>query len=78
MVDFNTYKQLHSNSGAFKRNYSSTNDTKLKRMDPIVMDADDNPRSPEIYVFPETIIGYNLRSKKWGMCSTFIKVFTFP
>ncbi|KAF2802194.1 P-loop containing nucleoside triphosphate hydrolase protein [Mytilinidion resinicola] len=29
------------------------------------MEADEPPPSPEIYAFPDTIIGYNLRSKKW-------------
>ena len=35
-------------------------------MDQIVMEADNPPPSPELYVFPDSINGYNLRSKRWG------------
>lgn len=71
MVDFYTYRQLHSDSIAFKREYCSIDDPEVKRMDPSVMEADEPPQSPEIYAFPDTIIGYNLRSKKWGMLNAF-------
>jgi hypothetical protein len=73
MVDFNTYTQLHSDSAAFKRKYPHGNDPVTQRMDLSVMEADDPPPSPEIYAFPNTIVGYNLRSKKWGVyiCSSF-------
>jgi len=66
MVDFSTYKQLHASSWKSKKQYSSAEDPNVKRMDPVVMETNEPPSSPEIYVFPETIIGYNLRSKNWG------------
>jgi hypothetical protein len=67
MVDFHTYRQLHSNTMAFKREYRSIEDSQVTRMDPAVMDAHVPPPGPEIYAFPDTISAYNLRSKKWGM-----------
>jgi hypothetical protein len=30
------------------------------------MDNDTPPSEPDIYLFPHSVIGYNLRSKKWG------------
>lgn len=69
MVDFNTYTQLHSDSAAFKRKYQM-NDPFVQRMDPSMLETDDPPPKPEIYVFPDTIVGYNLRSKKWGEYSS--------
>ncbi|KAJ8112586.1 hypothetical protein OPT61_g5071 [Boeremia exigua] len=65
MVDFRTYKQLHSDTFAFKREYQSIDDSELTRMDPAVLESDEPPSSPEIYVFPDKIPAYNLRSKKW-------------
>jgi hypothetical protein len=66
MVDFKTYAQLHSDSGAFKRRYEFINDPMIERMDPSMVEADEPPPKPDIYVFPNTIVGFNLRSKKWG------------
>jgi hypothetical protein len=67
MIDFETYRQLHSSSTAFKLSYPSIDDEKHKRMDSDTMESDEPPSAPQIYVFPNTIPGYNLRSKKWGM-----------
>jgi hypothetical protein len=66
MVDFHTYKQLHSSEASFKREYSSINDTQLARIDSSILEADTPPPDPEIYAFPATIPAFNLHSKKWG------------
>ncbi|KAF3006997.1 hypothetical protein E8E14_007964 [Neopestalotiopsis sp. 37M] len=65
MVDFETYRQIHSSSFTFKFSYPSICDDKLPRMDPRIMKSDEPPPAPDIYVFPKTIPGYNLQSKKW-------------
>jgi hypothetical protein len=66
MVDFHTYKQLHSSEASFKREYSSINNKNLSRIDSSVMESDEPPPDPEIYAFPATIPAFNLHSKKWG------------
>ncbi|KAF5581113.1 AAA family ATPase [Fusarium pseudocircinatum] len=65
MIDFNTYKQLHSDSRKFKIAYSSLTSPYRKEMDAAVMECDDPPYGAELLVFPNTIVGYNLRQKKW-------------
>ncbi|KAF5594801.1 AAA family ATPase [Fusarium pseudoanthophilum] len=65
MIDFNTYKQLHSDSHKFKTAYSSLTNPNRKEMDAAVMKSDDPPHGAELFVFPNTIVGYNLRQKKW-------------
>lgn len=67
MVDLHTYRQLHPDPSGSKKSHRSKNDYGVIRMDASVMDADEPPPSPEIYVLPEIINGYNLRTKKWGM-----------
>jgi hypothetical protein len=67
MIDFDTYEQLHSDSNTFKKEYWSIDNPKCEHMDPAVMSLDEPPSGADINVFPSTIIGYNLRSKKWGM-----------
>lgn len=66
MVDFQTYRQLHSHSPSFKRQYHSSGTPEIVRMDARAGENDGPPLRPEIYVFPPTIPGYNLREKKWG------------
>ena len=66
MVDFHTYRQLHSGTSSFKKAYSSIDNPSLRRMDISVMESDTPPPDPEIYVFPDTIPAFNLHSKKWG------------
>jgi hypothetical protein len=66
MVDFETYRQLHYNSPNFKRQYPKIDDDDCERMDPHVMALDETPSASEIYIFPNTIPGYDLRSKKLG------------
>jgi hypothetical protein len=65
MIDFNTYKQLHSNSPKFKEAYPLLNKRDRKEMDPVLMENDDPPQGPELFVFPSTNLGFNLRQKKW-------------
>ncbi|KAI1496448.1 P-loop containing nucleoside triphosphate hydrolase protein [Biscogniauxia marginata] len=65
MIDFHTYEQLHSDSWSFKKSYPSIDDPECERMDASMMSSDEPPPVPEIYVFPKTIVGYNLRNKKW-------------
>lgn len=65
MVDFETYRQLHSSSSAFKMSYPIIDEEEHQRMDADTMKSDKPPSAPDIYVFPNTIPGYNLRSKKW-------------
>lgn len=66
MVDFQTYRQLHSTDYAFKREYKSIEDATVVRMDPSMMEANNPPPSPDIYAFPDKLVAYNLRSKNWG------------
>ncbi|PNP60836.1 hypothetical protein FNYG_14456 [Fusarium nygamai] len=65
MIDFNTYKQLHSDSHKFKTAYSSLTSPNRTEMNAAVMECDDPPHGAELFVFPNTIVGYNLRQKKW-------------
>ncbi|KIM95508.1 hypothetical protein OIDMADRAFT_106443 [Oidiodendron maius Zn] len=65
MIDFHMYQQLHKDSPTFKRSYPNIDDLNCERMDSEMMDANEPPTAPHIYVFPNTILGYNLRSKKW-------------
>lgn len=63
MVDFSTYKKLHSDT--FKRSFVQL-DKHNKVMPEDIMDQDEPPQEPELFLFPPKIIGYNLRQKKWG------------
>ncbi|KAJ9605958.1 hypothetical protein H2200_009807 [Cladophialophora chaetospira] len=65
MVDFNTYRQLHSGTYAFREVYGEIDNDDVTRMDLSIMESDEPPPSPDIYAFPATIIGFNLRTKKW-------------
>ncbi|GKU09061.1 unnamed protein product [Fusarium langsethiae] len=65
MVDFNTYKQLHSDSNKFKIAYPSLTNPYRKQMDPSLMECDEPPEGSELFIFPSTVVGYNLRQKKW-------------
>lgn len=66
MIDFNTYKQLHSDSPKFSRAYPQLNKRDRKEISAELMKLDQPPSAPDRMVFPHTIIGYNLRQKKWG------------
>lgn len=66
MVDFHTYEQLHSDSNNFKKSYPTIDDPNVRRMDSDIMKSEDPPPAPDLYVFPNSIPAYNLRSKKWG------------
>ncbi|KAK0639831.1 P-loop containing nucleoside triphosphate hydrolase protein [Cercophora newfieldiana] len=64
MVDFHTYRQLHSDLVSFKRSFLSQHES-TEYLSDERMEDDQPPSEPEIYVFPGTIIGYNLHKKKW-------------
>ncbi|KAI0163736.1 hypothetical protein BJ166DRAFT_465584 [Pestalotiopsis sp. NC0098] len=58
MIDFNTYKELHSDSlsfvneaWVFKRYYKA--------------DPNEEAKPPELYLFPSLVPGFNFRTKKW-------------
>ena len=69
MVDFDTYRQLHSDSKGFEREFWTIDDPKVEHMDANKMSCLEPPPGAELNVFPRTIYGYNLRSKKWGKSS---------
>ncbi|PLN81396.1 P-loop containing nucleoside triphosphate hydrolase protein [Aspergillus taichungensis] len=58
MIDFPTYKQLHPSDPKVSLE-------KHKEIPPERMDRDEPPSAPELFLFPSTIIGFNLRRKKW-------------
>lgn len=70
MVDFQIYRELHSDSIKFQllyeREETEDDDESRYKISPEDMESDTPPSAPEIYVFPATVPGYNLRSKKWG------------
>jgi SpoVK/Ycf46/Vps4 family AAA+-type ATPase len=65
MVDFHTYRQLHSDLASFKRSFLPKDEASTEYLSEERMENRDPPAEPDIYVFPETIIGYNLHKKKW-------------
>ncbi|PYI06177.1 P-loop containing nucleoside triphosphate hydrolase protein [Aspergillus sclerotiicarbonarius CBS 121057] len=60
MIDFPTYLQLHADD----KKRTTTLDVR-QEMSPEQMDLDEPPSSPELFLFPSTVVGYNLRRKKW-------------
>lgn len=69
MVDYKTYHRLHPNSVTVMAKFPKANKSieDSERLSSEVMENDYPPPSPDIYVFPNTIPGYNLHTKKWGM-----------
>lgn len=43
-------------------------DENARKISAEAMASDTPPSDPYIYLFPDTVPGYNLRSKKWGKC----------
>lgn len=64
MVDFETYKELHSEDFSFERFYPEINNPDCERMDSQIFENDDPPQAPKIYIFPRSLPAYNLRSKE--------------
>ncbi len=58
MIDIDTYKRLHPQSKLFKHPLYPDIDAEM-------MARDKPPGSESLLVFPPTIIGYNLQTKKW-------------
>ncbi|KAK7977186.1 hypothetical protein PG988_004676 [Apiospora saccharicola] len=69
MIDYKMYQQLHSSSVTFMSRLPRPNrsEDEPERLGSEVMENDSPPPSPDIYVFPDTIPGYNIHTKKWGM-----------
>ncbi|KAF4471595.1 AAA family ATPase [Fusarium albosuccineum] len=65
MIDFNTYKQLHLDSPNLKNRYLYLNRVVPDEMDPAVMECEDPPQGHDLFAFPNRLVGYNLREKKW-------------
>ena len=67
MVDFNTYRALHEDDRAFQHEYLSIDNTDLIRIGEDAMKVEDPPSGPEIAVFPDKLVAFNLGSKQWGI-----------
>ncbi|KEZ40093.1 hypothetical protein SAPIO_CDS9107 [Scedosporium apiospermum] len=61
MIDFATYKSLHSKALSSTDIHGPTKDEISDK----VMERDEPPKAPELLVFPNKIKGYNLRQKTW-------------
>lgn len=61
MVDFKTYRQLHSDS-ALSYTFKSHD---RKEMSIEMMESSEPPQGNDLFVFPSTLTGYNLRLKAW-------------
>jgi hypothetical protein len=61
MIDMKTYKMLHAGA----REDSAAVEAEL---DSASMAADELPQEPFVFLLPNEIKGYNLRTKKWGKC----------
>ena len=60
MIDFATYRMLHQESK------KSTHKAEERDFDVDLMIQENPPEDDTINLFPSTLIGYNLRLKKWG------------
>ncbi|KAK6221431.1 hypothetical protein LQW54_001533 [Pestalotiopsis sp. IQ-011] len=58
MIDFNTYKELHSDSMSF------SNEDWVFKQD-YKADPNEEAKPPELYLFPSLVPGFNFRTKKW-------------
>ena len=65
MIDYATYKQLHSDPQTLKKAFPHLHVKNRQEISAETMELDEPPGLPERLVFPNTIIGYNLRLKKW-------------
>jgi SpoVK/Ycf46/Vps4 family AAA+-type ATPase len=61
MIDMKTYKMLHAGA----QEDSAAVEAEL---DSASMAADELPQEPFVFLLPNEIKGYNLRTKKWGKC----------
>ncbi|KAI9147501.1 AAA family ATPase [Paramyrothecium foliicola] len=65
MIDFATYKQLHSDSVKFRKAYPYLNRKDREELDEGLMDSSTLPPEPHRYIFPTHVVGYNLHLQKW-------------
>jgi hypothetical protein len=70
MVDFATYKQLHSDTAGFRKSYGKISEKTHKVFSKAMMQQDEPPPELNLQLFPPTIVAYNLRRKKWGRFCT--------
>lgn len=66
MVDFGTYKLLHSETFNFEISYPEIDNPDCERFDSQIFENDDPPKPPEIYAFPNSVMAYNIRKKAWS------------
>ncbi|KAF2673829.1 P-loop containing nucleoside triphosphate hydrolase protein [Microthyrium microscopicum] len=59
MIDYATYRQLHPDSAIAKRVVERA------YIPEKIMKMDEAPDAPKCYLMPTSIVGYNLRRKKW-------------
>jgi hypothetical protein len=72
MVDYVTYRKLHQKEKSIlKRRPGNQSSDQVVEIPEKV-----GPIGDELYLFPTTIVGFNLRRKKWGMQSC--NLFGFP
>jgi hypothetical protein len=62
MIDFKTYTELHPDSKGALQSPKGHHPV----IDDRAMDSDEPPQEPDLLVLPNTLIGYNLRQKKWS------------
>ncbi|KAK7994554.1 hypothetical protein PG991_016142 [Apiospora marii] len=62
MVDFSTYRMLHSDSVGFQQKYGSNRD---RRYMPEELMNEEQPPAGYETVFPKSVTGFNMRRKKW-------------
>lgn len=80
MTDFSTYKELHPNNEYVLRAIRAGHDTIYKAFsgnagrghvsaetNSALPTDDSEPEPPEVYLFPTSIPGFDLRRKKWGV-----------
>jgi hypothetical protein len=63
MVDHLTYRKLHAKERSILKRHSGN-----QASDHVVeLSEQVGPTWKELYLFPTTIVGFNLRRKKWGI-----------
>ncbi|KAI0475739.1 hypothetical protein GGR56DRAFT_433186 [Xylariaceae sp. FL0804] len=65
MIDFSTYRRLHPESDTEQPETDPRRREQHGTYDTDIMAEEDPPKNETIYLFPSTLIGYNLRLKKW-------------
>ena len=69
MVDFDTYTKLHPDVKTARTSKAAADGFGKGAIGDDVMERDEPPGEPELLIFPSTLVGYNLRQKRWGTCA---------